>query len=85
MTPEQAVGIVDAKVAEMQAENPNLCAMSVDQDSVNKVPFGYTEKVSYDCTLTDPLYGIPKSTDTVFITFYNKVIGMPGKVVQKGI
>ncbi len=85
LTAEEAIQLVDARVAKMQRENPNLCAMSVDKKSIRKVPFGYTEKVSYDCTVTDDFYGVSKSTNIVYITFYKGLLGMPGKTVQKSL
>src|SRR5690242_3070158 len=82
LTEAQAIGLVDARVAKMRQENPNLCAMTIHRDSIQRVPFGYTEKVSYDCTANDPVYGVTKSTDIVVITFYKGLIGMPN-VSQK--
>ncbi|OGI94495.1 hypothetical protein A3A03_00275 [Candidatus Nomurabacteria bacterium RIFCSPLOWO2_01_FULL_40_18] len=79
---EDAMQIVDARVAEMQAENEDLCAMTVDKNSITKVPFGYTEEVSYDCSITDPEYGVLKSRGRVFITFYKGLLGMPSKTVK---
>lgn len=79
---DEALGIVEARVLRMQEENQDLCAMSVYRDSIRKVPFGYTEKVSYDCAITDAEYGILKATDTVFITFYKGLIGMPNKSIK---
>jgi hypothetical protein len=67
----------------MEATIPDLCEMSVHRDTIKKVPFGYTEKVSYDCKATDPEYGILGATDVVFITFYKGIIGMPEKTVTK--
>ncbi|MFA5778388.1 MAG: hypothetical protein WC870_02805 [Candidatus Paceibacterota bacterium] len=80
---EEALNIVDSRVAQMQEQNENLCAMFIDRDSIRKVPFGYTEKVSYDCTITDTVYGVRQATNTVFITFYKEIIGMPNKTAQK--
>ena len=81
---DEALSIVDARVLQMQEKNKNLCAMSINRDSILKVPFGYTEEVSYDCTTTDAVYGVEKSTDTVFITFYKGLLGMPNKKVERG-
>ena len=76
---DEALSIIDAKVAQMQEQNSNLCAMFVNKDSIQKIPFGYTEKVSYDCTINDAVYGVLKSTDVVIITFYKGLLGMPSK------
>src|SRR3989344_8239503 len=76
---EAALSLEDAKVAQMRAENPNLCTMFINPDSIRKVPFGYTERVSYDCTLNDEIYGVLQSQNIVFITFYNGLLGMPQK------
>jgi len=83
LKPEEVIQIIDTRVAEMQAANEDFCAMWVDKGSITKVPFGYTEKVSYDCTVTDPQYGVLKSTNTVFVSFYKGIIGMPNKKVGK--
>ena len=79
---DEALSLVDARVIEMQEKNENLCAMFIDRDSIRKVPFGYTEKVSYDCTVADSIYGVLKSSNTVFITFYKGILGMPHKTIQ---
>lgn len=83
LTKEEALGLVDTKVAQLQEENTDLCAMFINRDSIQKVPFGYTEKVSYDCTITDTIYGVSQSTDIVFIAFYKGLIGMPNKTITK--
>ena len=82
---EEALSIVDAKVTQLRRENPDLCAMFVNKSSIKKVPFGYTEEVSYDCTITDDLYGVLKSHNTVFITFYKGLFGMPKKTIANNI
>ena len=74
---DEALSIVDTKVAQLQEQNTNLCSISVDQTSIQKVPFGYTEKVLYDCTANGPEYEVLKSTDTVFVTFYKGIFGPP--------
>lgn len=80
---EEAISIMDANVAQMKKDDPNLCAMTIHKETIRKVPFGYTEEVSYDCTVTDPLYGVVKSRNTVLITFYKGLLGMPNKSVVK--
>ena len=82
---EEALDIVDARILQMQEENPDLCVMSVNKSSIAKVPFGYTEEVSYDCTINDSVYGVSKSRDTVFITFYKGLLGMPNKNIKRNI
>ncbi|OGI68448.1 hypothetical protein A2738_01015 [Candidatus Nomurabacteria bacterium RIFCSPHIGHO2_01_FULL_42_15] len=81
LTAEEASNIIDNRVAEMQEANPDLCAMEINKDSIRKVPFGYTEEVSYDCSVSDPIYGVFQSTEIVFITFYKGLIGMPNRKV----
>lgn len=80
---DEAMNIVEARIVKMQNEHSDLCTMSVYRDTIRKVPFGYTEKVSYDCTAKDSEYGVLKATDVVFITFYKGLIGMPEKTVGK--
>lgn len=82
LTAKDALNIVDAKVLQMQQDIPDLCEMSLNKKSIMKVPFGYTEEVSYDCTATDDTYGILKSRNAVFITFYKGLLGMPHKKVK---
>jgi len=79
------MSIVDARVAEMREKNADLCAMFINKDSITKVPFGFTEEVSYDCTITDTVYGVLQSRNTVFITFYKGLIGMPNKTIKKNL
>ena len=57
---EEALNIVDSKVAQLQEQNKNLCALFINRDSIRKIPFGYTEEVSYDCTITDTGVGVGK-------------------------
>lgn|GEM_PF-3104200 len=82
LSKEEAVKLVDERIAELQAEKEDLCAMFIDRDSVKKTFFGYTEKVSYDCSVNDPENGIPQSTNVVFITFYKGLIDVPSKTVN---
>jgi len=82
---EEALRVVDIRVAELRRDNPDLCALIVNKKSITKVPFGYTEEVSYDCTINDELYGVLKSHNTVFITFYKSLIGMPQKNIRNNI
>lgn len=80
---EEAINIIDARVAKMREKSPDLCAMFINRDSIRKVPFGYTEKVSYNCAVTDVEYGVLQSTNVVFVTFYKGILGMPNKTVAK--
>lgn len=83
LSKEEAMNLVTMRIAQMEQESENLCAMFIYEDSVKKVPFGYTEKVSYDCALTDKEYGIEQSKNIVFITFYKGLLGMPRKTVER--
>ena len=76
---EEAMQLVNAKVIKLQEQKPNLCAMFIHENTIRRVPFGYTEQVSYDCTVTDTVYGVEQSRNIVFVTFYKGVIGMPSK------
>lgn len=80
---DEAMKIIDTRVTQMKEKSPDLCAMSINRDSIQKVPFGYTEKVSYDCAITDVEYGVLQSSNVVFITFYKGIFGMPNKTVAK--
>lgn len=83
LSKEEAVKVVAERIAQMEQENENLCAMFIYEDSIKKVPFGYTEKISYDCTITDEEYGVEQSKNIVFITFYKGLLGMPNKTVKR--
>jgi hypothetical protein len=83
LSKEQAMKIVDDKVVKMQEDNPDLCPMLVNEETISKTLFGYTEKVSYDCNAVDAVYGVEGGSDVVFITFYSGLIGMPQKVVKR--
>jgi hypothetical protein len=79
---DEALSIVNTKVAQLQEQNTNLCSISVDQTSIQKVPFGYAEKVLYDCTANGPEDAVLKSTDTVFVTFFKGTFGPPIRTFQ---
>lgn len=83
LSTDEAMQLVDAKVMEMKNNNPDLCAMFVHRETLIRVPFGYSEKVSYDCTATDSVYGIEQSFNVAYITFYKSIIGIPVKVVER--
>jgi len=68
--------IVDDAVAKMEAVYPNLCVVTINKDSLQKVPFGYTEEVSYDCTKKDSDFGVLKDSDIVFVTPYKGTFGL---------
>jgi len=82
LTKEEALSIVDARIAQLQKSNPNLCEMIPDIESITKVPFGYNENVLYDCSgEDDPVYGGSKTNNEIFVTFYKKIWGRPHGVV----
>ena len=85
ITKEEAMDIVDMKVAEVKRENPNLCAISADRSSIRKVPFGYTEEIYYDCTVTDSTFGVLKSNNLVFVTFYKGLMGMKIRTINEDL
>jgi hypothetical protein len=78
---EEAMSLVEAKVAQVRASTSDLCPIAIDRGSLRRVPLGYTIKVAYDCTENDPVYGVSKSTEIVFISFSKHVIGVPVKHV----
>ena len=80
---EEAQIIVDREVANAQEKNPNLCALFIRKDSIRKIPFGYTEQVSYDCSVNDPVYGVRESSNVVFLTFYKGIFGIPNKTIKR--
>jgi hypothetical protein len=80
---EEALEIVDSKILEMKEENLDLCQISVNKKSINKVTFGYTEEYSYDCGVTDSVYGVKQSRGVAFITFYKGLVGLPVEIVKK--
>ncbi|HYD90844.1 MAG TPA: hypothetical protein VEA37_05070 [Flavobacterium sp.] len=78
-----AINLVDARIAELKQTEPDLCPMTADQSSIKKVPFGYVEKVEYDCTREGEIpEAMEASYNTVFITFYKGIIGMPKKTTE---
>ena len=81
LSANEAMQLIDTQVAKMQEETPNLCPILTHRESIQKVPFGYTEKVSYDCTVVDSVYGIQKSFYVVFVSFYKGLIGIPDKAI----
>ncbi len=82
---DEAMQIVDTRIAELQVQHADLCAMNVFKDTIKKVPFGYTEEVSYDCRVTDSIYGVPESHNIVFITFFKGLVGMPEKTISNTV
>jgi hypothetical protein len=81
LTSNDALSAVNTQMIQLQQSNPNLCPMTADVNSITKVPFGYTEQVSYNCAAKDPVMGISKSVEIVFITFYKGVFNMPNQTV----
>jgi hypothetical protein len=80
-TATEAMQIVEMRSAQLQQMHDDLCAQTIFRNTIRRVPFGYIEQVSYDCTVTDRNFGILKDKNTVFITFYKQLIGMPDKRV----
>lgn len=83
LSQEEAGKLVYDRAVRSAKDIPNLCQLSIDESSLHKVPFGYKEKVSFDCPATDHNYGIAKGTSNVWITFYKGLWGMPEKVVAR--
>lgn len=80
---EEAQMILNAKVVQMVANNPDLCELTIYPETLHKVAFGFAEDVSFDCTVTDDVYGVKQSRDTVLVTFYKGILGMPTPVVRR--
>jgi hypothetical protein len=85
LTADQAINMVDTEIAQLQKQYPDLCSQTINRSSIKKVPFGYTEEVSYNCAINDPVYGVTQATNIVFITFYNGLWGIPKETVQKNL
>ena len=81
----EAVQIVEREVLKLQEQEPDLCAVTIHPETIQRVPFGFTEQVSFDCTANDPIYGVVKSTNIVFITFYKGLWGLNPKILKKNL
>lgn len=82
ITPKEAHQLINTKITVLQNSIPDLCPIQVVDNTITKVPFGFKEKLFYDCSKVDDTYGVEKSENTVFVTFYRGVIGMPNKLVK---
>ncbi len=84
LTQEEAKELVATRSRELLKADPNLCQQTIYPGTIKQVPFGFTEEVAYDCTVTDRLYGIIKNKNLVYITFFKLLIGMPdAKVTER--
>lgn len=79
----EAQAIIDSEVSNLIRNEPNLCPLDVRKNTLQKAPFGYREEIGYNCSKLDSTLGIDKSKNTVFVTFYKQVIGMPQKTLKK--
>ena len=75
LKPDQALQIVYQE--KFQFDKRNACPLYIDNTSIKKVLFGYTVDSSYDCSVTETNFPILKSKNTIFITFYEGLIGVP--------
>ena len=76
---KQALGLINTQVTQINNTYPDVCPLTVDKTSLAKALFGYTINVSYDCAEVDTM-GVAKAKNSVLITFYNGLIGMPRHV-----
>jgi len=83
LTRNEAANLVGKEVTRIKTQYQNLCKTWIEQNSLTKVPFGYTQKVWYDCTENDPDYGITRSTNIVFVSFAENVWNVPKKIVTR--
>jgi hypothetical protein len=74
-----AAALVAANVKAEQV-NYNTCALTIDPTTLHKVLFGYTEGVAYACTVDDQV--LTQGDDTVFVTFFNLVMGVPKPLIK---
>lgn len=75
--------LINNKIYILQKKYPNLCPIKVKENTIKKILFGYKEVLYYDCSEIDDEYGVEKSTNTIFVTFYGEIIGMPSKFIKK--
>lgn len=80
LSPTNAAALVATSVQSAETEL-NGCTLTPDTSSISKEFFGYTESVSYSCNPVST-GAVTTGTNTVFVTFFNTVIGTPHPIIQ---
>lgn len=83
LTAQEAHEIINQKILLLEKSYPDLCPIKIKNNTITKVLFGYKEKINYDCSEIDDIFGVEKAENIVFVTFYKDTIGFPKKFVRK--
>jgi len=81
--PVQAKQLIYNKVRESQSTLKNGCVLTIDQNSLEKMPFGYKQTVAYSCTFNTDL--LSEGKNIVFVTFFNTVLNVPHPLIRTKI
>ncbi len=80
LKPEDAKQLIYNKVYESQSTLQTGCNLSIVEGSFEKVPFGYRETVSYNCTFVTDF--ITEGKNNVFLTFFKEVLNVPHPIIK---
>jgi hypothetical protein len=83
LTAEEAHEIINQKIILLEKSYPDLCPIKIRDNTIHKVLFGYREKIYYDCSEINDIFGVEKAENVVFVTFYKETIGLPKKFVRQ--
>lgn len=75
-----AAQLIRAKVYQGQQDIQDGCVLSIDLNTMEKVPFGYRQSVSYTCSIGGDF--VSDGKNNVFVTFYKQVIGVPHPIIK---
>lgn len=80
LSSDQARQLIYNNVYSSQSTLQAGCVLAIDAASLKKVFFGYTEKVSYECTYNTDF--ITQGSNVVFVSFYKQVFNVPHPIIK---
>ncbi len=76
----EAKQLIYNKVRESQSTLQNGCVLTIDQNSLVKMPFGYKQTVAYNCTLNTDF--LTEGENAAFVFFFKEVINVPHPIIK---
>ncbi len=77
---DEAKQLIVSKVRESESTLQKGCTLTIDPSTFQKVPFGYSEVVAYDCTINTDF--LTEGKNTVYVLFFKEVLNVPHPIIK---
>ncbi len=76
----EAKQLIYNRVYQSQSTLQEGCNLTIEQNSLEKIPFGYRQMVDYNCTINTDF--ITEGKNTVFVIFFKQVVNVPHPIIK---